>query len=172
MANKNLTTVTEGVANSNTKVICNNNNVVEQVSLLEIIYPIGSIYMSVNNANPKDLFGFGEWEAWSSGRVPVGVWENDTDFNAPDKYGGSKTHSHGSGTLEALIGSASGEPNTIAFNASNKHSTIGAGNAYRVVGTTYTSGGSRSHNTSIQGETSTSSSMPPYQVCYMWKRTA
>ena len=31
-------------------------------NLLEVVYPIGSIYMSVANANPHDLFGFGTWE--------------------------------------------------------------------------------------------------------------
>ena len=28
---------------------------------LDLVYPVGSIYMSVNNVNPKNLFG-GEWE--------------------------------------------------------------------------------------------------------------
>lgn len=170
MANKNLTTVTEGVATSNTKVICNNNNVVEQVSLLEVIYPIGSIYMSVNSANPKDLFGFGEWEQWCSGRVPVGVYEPDTDFDAPDKYGGSKTHNHGKGDMVALIGSANSDQYTLGFKHDQAY--VGQSATYVVRGTSVSSGGTIVHNTAIAGNTSTSSSMPPYQVCYMWKRTA
>lgn len=28
---------------------------------LSKIYPIGSVYLSVNKTNPKDLFGFGTW---------------------------------------------------------------------------------------------------------------
>lgn len=31
-------------------------------NILSIIYPIGSIYMSINEVNPSILFGFGEWE--------------------------------------------------------------------------------------------------------------
>ena len=31
-------------------------------NILEIAYPVGSIYMSANNINPNILFGFGEWE--------------------------------------------------------------------------------------------------------------
>ena len=31
--------------------------------LLDLIYPVGSIYMSVNDVNPSILFG-GNWEAW------------------------------------------------------------------------------------------------------------
>lgn len=54
-------------------------------------YPVGSIYMSVNNTNPGTLFG-GTWSAWGTGRVPVGVNGGDSDFNTPEKTGGEKTH--------------------------------------------------------------------------------
>ena len=61
------------------------------------IYPVGSIYMSVNSTNPGSLFG-GTWIAWGSGRVPVGVNSSDGDFNTAEKTGGAKSvslaHSH------------------------------------------------------------------------------
>lgn len=38
---------------------------------LQGLYPVGSIYMSVNSTNPVELFGFGTWKAWGAGRVPV-----------------------------------------------------------------------------------------------------
>ena len=59
----------------------------------DCIYPIGSIYLSVNNINPSEYFG-GTWVSWGSGRVPVGVNSSDSSFNAVEKTGGSKTHSH------------------------------------------------------------------------------
>lgn len=58
---------------------------------LNIIYPVGSIYLSVNNANPSTLFG-GTWVAWGTGRVPVGINTSDTDFNTVEKIGGEKNH--------------------------------------------------------------------------------
>lgn len=61
-----------------------------QNSLWSIIYPVGSIYMSVSSTNPGSIFG-GTWVAWGSGRVPVGVDTNDTDFNTVEKTGGAKT---------------------------------------------------------------------------------
>ena len=53
--------------------------------------------MSTSSTNPGTLFG-GTWEAWGSGRVPVGVNSSDSDFSTVEKIGGSKTinlsHSH------------------------------------------------------------------------------
>lgn len=40
--------------------------------LLNLIYPVGSIYMSTNSKNPGEIFG-GTWEAWGQGRAIVGV---------------------------------------------------------------------------------------------------
>ena len=69
------------------------NKVVTQAinELVNIIYPVGSIYMSVNSTNPGNLFG-GTWTAWGSGRVPVGISESDNDFNASEQMGGEKEH--------------------------------------------------------------------------------
>lgn len=64
-----------------------------------MIYPVGSIYMSVNSENPSTLFG-GTWVSWGSGRVPVGVNTSDSNFNTVEKPGGSGfytynfTHNH------------------------------------------------------------------------------
>ena len=59
--------------------------------MFNLIYPIGSIYMSVNSINPSRLFG-GTWVEWGSGRVPVGVNASDSSFNTVEKTGGEKTH--------------------------------------------------------------------------------
>lgn len=60
-------------------------------NMLNTVYPVGSIYMSVNNANPSTIFG-GTWVAWGAGKVPVGVNANETEFNSVEKTGGAKTH--------------------------------------------------------------------------------
>lgn len=59
--------------------------------ITDIMYPIGSIYMSVSNIDPSTLFG-GNWEIWGAGKVPVGVDTTDTDFSTVEKSGGEKTH--------------------------------------------------------------------------------
>ena len=66
------------------------------ISLLDV-YPVGAIYMSTSSTNPGSIFG-GTWEAWGSGRVPIGVNASDTDFATVEKTGGAKSvnlaHSH------------------------------------------------------------------------------
>lgn len=57
--------------------------------IFKLIYPVGSIYMSVNNTNPGTLFG-GTWSQVAKGQCIVGVNANDTDFNSAMKTGGSK----------------------------------------------------------------------------------
>ena len=55
------------------------------------IYPVGSIYMSINNTNPSTFWG-GTWVAWGSGRVPVGINTSDGNFNTVEKTGGETVH--------------------------------------------------------------------------------
>lgn len=63
----------------------------DKTSILDFVYPVGSIYMSVDPRNPKDFLG-GTWVEWGAGRVPVGVNSSDTDFDTAEKTGGEKTH--------------------------------------------------------------------------------
>lgn len=66
-------------------------NNLDKTSILNLVYPVGSIYMSANNVSPQTFLG-GTWVAWGAGRVPVGVSSSDTDFNTVEKTGGEKTH--------------------------------------------------------------------------------
>lgn len=58
-----------------------------------VIYPVGSIYMSTVDTDPGTFFG-GTWVPWGSGRVPVGVDAEDSNFNDVEKEGGSEAHTH------------------------------------------------------------------------------
>lgn len=58
-------------------------------TLLNMFYPIGTIYESVNSENPSSFMG-GTWERFGNGRVTVGVDENDTDFATANKTVGAK----------------------------------------------------------------------------------
>jgi microcystin-dependent protein len=91
-----------------------------QSTLLNMIYPVGSIYMSANSTNPSSLFG-GTWIQWGAGRVPVGVNTSDGDFNTVEKTGGAKTHTLTSAQIPSHNHSI--PANTASSSGSHGHST-------------------------------------------------
>lgn len=124
-------------------------------------YPIGSIYMSVNNTDPSTLFG-GTWVSWGAGRVPVGVDTSDNDFSTVEKTGGEKKHtltvnempSHYHGLNTVINGTNPGDSAPYRIQT-DKYQWGGTG----VYTGTDSSGSSQPHN-----------NMQPYITCYMWKR--
>jgi hypothetical protein len=73
---------------------------------IDKIYPVGSIYMSVNNTNPGIYLTGTTWSAWGNGRVPVGVDTNQAEFNSVEKTGGEKTHILSTAELPRISGNA------------------------------------------------------------------
>lgn len=154
-----------------------NNKLIDLMEVINIIYPIGSIYMSVNNTNPSALFG-GTWVSWGSGRVPVGVNTSDTNFNTVEKTGGSKylqKHNHDlTGTLAKHE-----HANTGGFFNQEKQRFLVAGNKLDNSSTGTSSTNAMITYTNIENKLSISESgtgdsgnLQPYITCYMWKRTA
>lgn len=143
------------------------------------VYPVGAIYMSANETNPGELFG-GTWEAWGSGRVPVGVNANDNNFRSVEQTGGAATHTHtnpttGSTALTTAQIPAHGHGYTM--NAGNYNfvqassSGIAAADFTTRSATTDNAGSGQGH-THTMGSTGSASTLQPYITCYMWKRTA
>ena len=136
--------------------------------ILNQVYPIGSIYMSVNSTNPGALFG-GTWSAWGTGRVPVGVDTSQTEFNTVEKTGGHKkmqAHHH-----DIRWGSSTGRGATISCSGSglevlnissgwewNRNTNNGMGSGSNLI--TSDIGGGNAEN------------LQPYITCYMFKRIA
>ena len=54
-------------------------------------FPVGSVFIAVVSTNPGTLLGYGTWSAFAAGKVLIGLDANDSDFNAAEKTGGSKT---------------------------------------------------------------------------------
>jgi microcystin-dependent protein len=55
-------------------------------------WPIGSIFISAVDTNPSTLLGFGTWASFGAGRVLVGYDVTQTEFDALNQTGGTKTH--------------------------------------------------------------------------------
>ena len=59
---------------------------------LDSVYPVGSIYISVNdNFDPNKVFP-GTWVSFGKGRTLVGVDTSDPEFQSSEDTGGEKTH--------------------------------------------------------------------------------
>lgn len=144
----------------------------------DIIYPVGSIYMNVNNTNPSLLFG-GTWEQ-IRGKFLVGVDSSDTDFNTSGKTGGTKNHSHIYGVQyngyygalyskdQRLIRLYNGETDAFveSYYTQNSSSETGNNGVQQTSGSTF--------DTSVyetKTPTTKTSNLPPYMTVYMWKRT-
>lgn len=131
--------------------------------ILEAVYPVGSIYMSVNSTSPATLFG-GTWEA-IQGKFLLGAYGNTYKAGTT---GGEATHTLTANEMPEhahymAVGNAAGNdiwtPQAGDYlvdvgGVSNDHKTysaqLGMDNA----------GGGAAHN-----------NMPPYLAVYIWKRT-
>ena len=51
-------------------------------------YYVGKFIFDTKNVNPVTYLGFGTWQLWGAGRVPVGINTNDGNFNTVEKTGG------------------------------------------------------------------------------------
>lgn len=128
-------------------------------AIFNAVYPVGTIYTSVSNANPGTIFG-GTWEAFGSGKTLVGVDTSDTDFNLVQKTGGEKTHTltveemprHNHDIIKPRWNTSVGANAVFGSNGS------GTGEEYDE--RAY-EGGGQPHNI-----------LQPYITVYFWKRTA
>lgn len=126
-------------------------NAVEKSDLLNLIYPVGSIYMSVNSTSPAILFG-GTWE-----QIKDKFLLSSGDTYTAGSTGGEATHkltidempSHNHSWNWAYA-AASGN---ATWNSAGVNKT---GTSSDIIGNT---GGGKPHN-----------NMPPYLAVYMWKR--
>lgn len=113
----------EQVQNNLVSLLCPNGKL--PALLLNLMYPVGSIYMSTSSTNPTNIMG-GTWVAWGAGRVPVGVGtgtdSNSTSqsFSSANATGGEYSH--------LLTASESGQKAVTTGNQSASH-THGTGHS-------------------------------------------
>lgn len=135
----------------------------DKVKLLDLTYPVGSIYMSVNNTNPSSLFG-GTWEEFAKGKTLIGVDTTQTEFNTVEKTGGEKTH-------KLIIDEMPiHTPKWNGYSAGILYTGSGSGVTYALFGSDAWRG-STSNGIQPVGGDKAHNNLQPYITCYMWKRT-
>lgn len=144
------------------------NTKLSTADLLNKIYPVGSIYMSVKNTSPATFIG-GTWVAWGTGRVPVGVNTSDANFKTVEKAGGSATQN-----LRAAVGAVDGDIGAVGYAGTGVIANLKY--SYAIKGDVIDSNiaASRiSHAAQVlQPDGTSPTTIQPYITCYMWKRTA
>lgn len=143
----NLNKMDEGIANA-----------VEKSDLLNLIYPVGSIYISVNSTNPANLFG-GTWQqikdrfllacgsTYNAGATG-GEAKHTLTINEMPSHRHQLTENGEGPSLYPNWGTKSG------WGVSSQHIDGNGG----IVNSALTGGG-QAHN-----------NMPPYLAVYIWKR--
>lgn len=159
--------------------------------ILETIYPVGSVYISVNNVNPADLFG-GTWEQ-IKGRFLLATgmpddnvnraWGTDLTWNGVDKFsqplgdtGGESLHKLSQAELPNIHGEARmgwGDSSAAGIMVENTSGVF----SKKPIGTTYynSAANSGTYDNGLVldfGNGYQHNNMPPYLAVNMWYRTA
>jgi microcystin-dependent protein len=140
--------------------------------LFDKIYPIGSIYMSVNNVDPGTLFG--------------GTWEQIKDqFLLASGNSYSLGSTGGAASVALTTSQMPSHGHYFQWSASNSEYNAGVSGGTNpwffgnltdeghsvMVHWTY-NGSERQGNTSNTGDGAAHNNMPPYLTVNVWKRTA
>ena len=147
------------------------------VSMIDLIYPVGSVYTSFNSTSPATLFG-GTWTAITTFLYPQTTSSGVT--------GGSATHNHDwsfsywtywrfllsrlDEDYYMFWGSVYDENNQVRYASSSSSPNVTGfrNQGFTGSGSTTTTGAENHCN----GNTSYVTNLPPYTTCYAWKRTA
>ncbi|WP_246745522.1 hypothetical protein [Pseudomonas sp. PNP] len=139
------------------------------VSMLDVIYPVGSIYMNATNgANPALIFGVGTWEALAPGRLLLGVGSGTDIRGQVMNYAAMET----GGEYSHLL--------TLDEMPEHNHTTPQGHASQGVISTgSYASGDDMTNSTATTTPVPLSGSagggqahnnMPPYLAVHMWRR--
>lgn len=142
-------------------------------SIVNLIYPVGSIYTSVNSTSPATLFG-GTWER-IQGRFLVAAGSNGASGNEALSVNAGTT---GGEKVHLLTASESGQKalsiSYLDYQSAAGHTSMNSGTSSSK--TVLTNLDTISVNRTASVESSSASSahntLPPYLAVYMWKRTA
>lgn len=134
--------------------------------LLNCVYPVGSIYMSVNSTSPETFFG--------------GTWVQLKDrflLGAGDTYNNATTGGRKAVTLSANIGACNSDATTLGYiteGTTYYQNEIQQAN-YIVKGSSNPAFKEWNHSTPVTERNSIARDveiLPPYLTVFMWKRTA
>lgn len=126
--------------------------------IVDFLYPVGSIYLSVSSTDPATLFG-GTWE-----RIKDRFLLASGDTYSNGATGGEATHT--------LTESEMPSHQHSIINANTQGDPMPSWTSSGVNASSYSTGYSGNVRTSFAGSGASHNNMPPYLAVYVWKRTA
>ena len=131
--------------------------------LVDLIYPVGTIYESTSSANPGTLFG-GTWETFAPGRVLIGAGQGNDGTTSMSFTAGSSGGKYkiqlDVEQLPAHYHDGMGGPIMVAGGTGRNQISEGGNASYAT-----TNGGNGCDNEFIDIRN-------PYITIYRWRRTA
>ena len=144
-------------------------------NIIDIIYPVGAVYMSFSSTSPATLFG-GTWSQVERFLLPQTTTSGAT--------GGSLTHGHSLTTDTKAVSWANidvinggnwlniGYRSIVDVNTSSLGSFTTTESKGYLVNQINPSEESAWHGVTLGGNTQSATILPPYITCYAWHRTA
>lgn len=141
-------------------------NYYTKTQIIDLIYPIGSVFITVNNVNPKTYLPNTNWELIED-RFLLGAGSTYT----AGATGGNENHTHSLDNGYAQITYTwQDSQNRLGLNIKQVNSWYMT-RYTKSSGAGYEDGSKISYDAAqLAGSTDSSSNMPPYLVVYMWKR--
>ena len=136
-------------------------------AMLEYVYPIGSIYLNVNNTSPATFLG-GTWEALSEGKM---LMAQGTTYTA-GSTGGEATHTLANNELPVTNFGIKQMQSGIATAYAGTNTTLYLDTGGSNYGIEQSSSSPWQKQVISFGGGSAHNNLPPYLSIYMWKRTA
>lgn len=137
-------------------------------SLVDLIYPLGAIYITTSAVSPSSIWAGTTWVAYGEGRTMIGhgAGAGLTDRPTVEAMGGAETHT---------LTKAEIPPHTHDYTDRFRNPQGGAGQIFNLASGSQVALSSPTVNTGdgspdLQGLAH--NNMQPYIVTYMWKRTA
>ena len=144
-------------------------NFVQTSGLLNLVYPVGSIYMSANATSPATFLG-GRWER-IQGRFLLAASSSYTAGST----GGEATHTLTEAELPEISGSFGGTSSGNAWGVLGTSSGVFSRSDPIPAPTNTEKSSTNTRNATVNmsfGSGQAHNNMPPYLAVYVWKRTA
>lgn len=171
---------------------------ISSASIVDMVYPVGSIYMSTASTNPGTLFPGTTWEAYAQGRVLIGAGTGTDSRSEKKTFAAGSTG--GEYNHQLTVGEMATHSHTATANITGNHThysglcndttnfgvygnaSLGSGSARLGIGSgtagpyqmITSSAGNHSHTVTINtaGGDSIHNNIQPYLAVYIWRRTA